>query len=259
MSRIRTRAWLGLAAAPLFALAACSPDQQASPTAPTPAVELENAVGASGCTAPYALSPSNMTLGGEPSMYTWYVDVCRTPDRIEIRDHVTNSLVHSDSDPGSTTFQVNSRFEYHGVPSGTLTRGRQYRWRVRSKLADAGSGETLGPWSPEVTFGVAPVIPSTSASVSGGYPRLTWSATTGATSYKIYRQYNETGAWEYWDSTSSTSWTGFSQVDSYRGTSLPPYGTPWLAYRVTAVSSQGLESGYGSQHYFDPASGPVLE
>lgn len=204
------------------------------------------------CATPAIVSPkNNVLLTGSSAILKWTVSTCRTVEDVEVYENTSGTLVFSDATPEWETYMINNVFEYSSLSLSGYTPGKYYKWRVRSKLqSDGVNPEEIGPWSAYGVFGIPLATPSTSASVSSGKPSLSWSGITGASSYKINRFVDEAGYWYVWDTPSGTSYSdALTNVTGYLGTSQPSSGK-WVAYRVSAVSSDGIESSTGVTHYF---------
>jgi hypothetical protein len=156
----------------------------------------------------------------------------------------------------ATSFVDNSA-SVTGGPTAVQPQGAWVRYHVRSiypKYGESLAGTTHyfpreGPTPP-----TAPAAPATTATTLHDSPKITWTAVTNATEYRVYRQTNVMSDWElaftvgdviYLDP--STAVTGVPQ-------SGPPSG-PWVRYRVTSVGATGLESLPGPTHYYQWAGG----
>lgn len=235
----------------LFALVGCEGSAE-RPTSPTESNSLSTT---STCQAPSIVRPKDgVGLTGERTALRWQVDdICRWENRIEVYDVDSGALVWYDADPKWHTYQIDTyTFEYRYLEFSNLTRGRYYDWRIRThELASDGTTILqLSPWSSLARFGVTPLTPAVSGSVQNGHPHLSWPAADGADSYEIYREVDEAGTWELWDTTSNTSYTDLvTNVTEYQGADIVPTN-PWVYYQVVGVSSAGLRSPVGAKHYF---------
>lgn len=102
------------------------------------------------------------------------------------------------------------------------------------------------------------VPPTISASIVSQRPRLSWGAIPGTASYRIYRRVNPTQSeWTFWASSSSLSYTdAVTKVSSFYGYStVPPTGTS-VSYYVTALTTTGYETQYGSFGTYIPIGVP---
>jgi hypothetical protein len=97
--------------------------------------------------------------------------------------------------------------------------------------------------------------PSIGGSVSGSEPVITWSATTNASSYDVYRCDSSDGSglctYDFVTSTGSTSFTDTTApgVDLFEGGTAP--SGFFVSYVVVAIASNGVSSASSNQIYFD--------
>ena len=94
-----------------------------------------------------------------------------------------------------------------------------------------------------------PAAPVTTASTVTGKPRITWSAVSGAASYRIYRQIEWMSAPDSWNEVTTTSYYDGSTRVSGAPQPWPPYGK-WVSYQVVSVSASGVEGGRSSVNYY---------
>lgn len=201
------------------------------------------------CSTPSIVSPKNSTI-----IYTstvqlkWTVAACANPKDVEVYDNATSTLVFSDNTADFETFNTSGVFTYNSVDLSGFTPGQYYKWRTRS--TDWPDVSNVGPWSGYGVFGLPMPAPVTTASVSSGNPTFSWPSVTGAT-YKIQRMADYVGTFDNgWDTASGTGYSDpGTTVTAYVGTTQPSSGK-WVAYRVVAVSSAGIESLPGTVHYF---------
>lgn len=106
---------------------------------------------------------------------------------------------------------------------------------------------TVAPVSAAITGSLVYTPPYPTANA-----RLTWSAASGATSYKIFRKckYSDGSSYGYdlWDTTSSTSYTTWDYVMSVAGSSEP--SGAYFAYYVVA-SGGGVDASSSNIVYFN--------
>lgn len=100
---------------------------------------------------------------------------------------------------------------------------------------------------------------SLSASLVSGKPRLSWSSIPLASEYRIYRRIFRNGvggAYELWATTSNSNWTDLMPSSSFYGYGTWPASGTAVNYHVTAVSSGGFESSWGTSATFIPIGEP---
>jgi len=98
-----------------------------------------------------------------------------------------------------------------------------------------------------------------SASLVSQEPQLTWNSVPLAAEYRIYRRIFIDGVgsdYELWATTTATTWTDIMLSSSFYGYQAYPASGTAVSYHVTAVSSGGFESSYGTYATFI-ASGEV--
>lgn len=140
---------------------------------------------------------------------------------------------------------------------GGLPRNESLFWRVRASNTAATSS-----WSTSRTVRVRPATPAVSGSVSNESPRLSWPSVSGASSYKIFRKLESSGAWEPWSTAGSPPWIdSLLQAPELTAVTNPNGPTGWVAYRVRSVNVQGWESFDSSAVYFElgELEGPIVE
>lgn len=115
------------------------------------------------------------------------------------------------------------------------------RPEVNVPLIGSGGGGTPSP----------PQTPLLTGLVNNGHPVLSWIPETGVTSYEIHQKIGQ-GAWYLFDTTTSASYTDWSQwsptMASTNDTTAP------IAYRVMAIGPNG-NSAHSNEIYFNPAGG----
>jgi serine protease len=108
---------------------------------------------------------------------------------------------------------------------------------------------------------VAFECPSTTATVVGGKPKMSWSPVPYAVSYRIYRRVTPDLApnWVLWDSTTSTNYTDYAtKVLSFYGyETLPPYPQVAVSYYVAAWTGD-VECGLNVSMAYLPNGIPPL-
>ncbi|MBO6620307.1 MAG: S8 family serine peptidase [Balneola sp.] len=100
--------------------------------------------------------------------------------------------------------------------------------------------------------------PVLSHSVYNQSPKLTWNSTYGATSYKIYRRF-ENGSWSLIATTTSNTYIGSLVNPNLQAVTSPPFNyQDTYSYRVLAKNGSGDESRYSDTKYFTVSgcSGP---
>ena len=192
---------------------------------------------------PTLLFPSNNALANASGPVNWSASSGSPTPKYDVQiDNNSNfSSPEVDAEDVSGTSKSYSN----------LTVGTTYYWRVRATNSQGSSN-----WTSSWTIRIRPATPNVTSSISGDHPRLSWSSITGATSYKIYRKSYANSSWEYWGSTSSTSYT--DTQTSGTGWTIKTGINPsdeWFRYKVEAITSQGWNSNEGLSKYFVRSGG----
>jgi hypothetical protein len=192
--------------------------------------------------APTLISPSSGAIGvpSNPAL-SWNSSTGATSYRLQVSTNSSfSSLVYDQSDITSTSQQVS------GLANNTL-----YYWRV-SATNDGGTSSYSSTWNftTIVATPAAPTLASPSNGATGisTSPTLSWSAPTGATSYRLQV------------STSSTFSTNVFDQSSITDTSqqVPGLGNNTLYYwRVNATNAGGTSS-YSSTRSFTTRGALVI-
>lgn len=100
---------------------------------------------------------------------------------------------------------------------------------------------------------------SLTASLVSQHPQLTWTSVPLATQYRIYRRIFRDGVgsdYELWSTTTGTTFTDIMFASSFFGYNTWPATGTAVNYHVTAVSSGGFESSWGTDATFIPIGEP---
>ena len=185
---------------------------------------------------PSLSSPPDNSFNDPPVTYVWNASSGNgtITYQLQVDDDVNfSSPFFNQSGLTSTSKFVNNH-----------SRGVEYYWRVRSSN-EAGSSAWSSVWS----LTIRPATPSVSASIQNGYPKLSWPAADGATSYEIFKR-TDTSSWDLYDTTTSNAYVDdLADVTGYQGTYA--IDTPYVAYYVRSKGINGATSGNSSQHYYD--------
>jgi len=164
-----------------------------------------------------SLSKSTITIvnGKDDTVYATI-----SPDNAKNKGLTWSSSSTSIATVTSTTHQVT------GQPGGKITGKGPGTATITVKTSDGGKTATC-----EVT--VQPAAPTNvKTTVSAGTIKVDWSSVAGASSYNVY----------YLDSNSQLVLDGSSNTTSYTSTGWTGTGT--IYFKVTALSSGKIESGY---------------
>ena len=113
--------------------------------------------------------------------------------------------------------------------------GKQYKYEVRAYV-----GSAWTDYSNAVAVSI-PAPPVLTATATTGKIKLSWTAVSGATQYRIYRRDNESGSWSDWSMvkrlTSGTSWTDTTTKagKSYKYRVRANVGGDWTDYSNAVV------------------------
>ncbi len=187
---------------------------------------------------PTLISPSDGAILDSPITYSWNAS--------SGNGTITYQLQVDDNSNFTSPFFDESGFDSTSKTVGGYADGGVYYWRVRATNEGGSSA-----WSSVRTHTarVPPPTPSVTGSIQNGHPKLSWSATTGASSYEIYKR-TDTSSWSLYVTTTATSYTdNLANIAGYQGTVI--LRTPYVAYYVKARSAAGATSTPSSSHYYD--------
>ena len=114
-----------------------------------------------------------------------------------------------------------------------LGTGSNYSYRVTSANSQGSSSQAINPGSATPP----PPSPTPTANVDGsGDAVLSWTAVTGATSYKVEREALATGTWSELDTTTDTTYTDINSGDGGHH------------YRITAIVNGSVKSSVSGEY-----------